>query len=166
MISVLWVIIRFLDGDKWRYFFFFQAEDGIRDVRAHADRFHIDPNRIALLGESASGQMVAQVASELCTGCEVQAVVSFYGVYDFTKWADRSESQRAALRRLFSDWRRETLQRYSPQFSSRPGQPPILLIQGTKDELFGGTMEYARKLKEIGAPFKLILLEGDRKSVV
>ena len=140
-----------------------QLEDvraAIRYVRAHADRFHIDPNRIALLGESASGQLVAQVASELCTGCDVQAVVSFYGVYDFTKWAERSESERAALRRLFSDWRRETLQRYSPQFSSRPGQPPMLLIQGTKDELFGGTMEYARKLKEIGAPFKLILLEG------
>src|SRR5947207_2200682 len=73
-----------------------QLEDvraAIRYVGAHADRFHIDPNRIALLGESASGQLVAQVSSELCTGCEVQAVVSFYGVYDFTKWADRSESE-------------------------------------------------------------------------
>jgi acetyl esterase len=140
-----------------------QLEDvraAIRYVRAHADRFHIDPNRIALLGESASGQLVAQTASEPCTGCEVQAVVSFYGVYDFTKWADGSEWERAALKRLFSDWRRETLQRYSPQFSSRSGQPPMLLIQGTKDELYAGTMEYARKLKEVGAPFKLILLEG------
>lgn len=36
----------------------------------------------------------------------------------------------------------------------------MLLIQGTKDELYGGTMEYAQKLKEVGAPFKLILLEG------
>ena len=136
------------------------VRDAIRYVRAHADRFHIEPNRIALLGESASGQLVAQVASEPCTGCEVQAVVSFYGVYDFTKWPESSDSEKAAVRRLFGDWRRETLQRYSPLFNLRPGQPPILLIQGTKDELYRGTVEYARKLKEGGAPFKLILLEG------
>jgi acetyl esterase len=132
----------------------------IRYVRAHADRFHIDPNRIALLGESASGQLVAQVASEPCTGCEVQAVVSFYGVYDFTKWPESSQQEKAALRRLFGDWTPETLRRYSPLFNSRPGNPPMLLIQGTKDELYTGTIEYARRLKEVGAPFKLILLEG------
>ncbi len=121
---------------------------------------YIDPNRIALLGESASGQLVAQVASELCTGCEVQAVVSFYGVYDFTKWPESSDWEKAAVRRLFGDWKRETLQRYSPLFHSRPDQPPMLLIQGTEDELYRGTMEYARKLKEVGTPFKLILLGG------
>ena len=140
-----------------------QLEDvraAIRYVRAHADRFHIDPNRIALLGESASGQLVAQVASEPCTGCEVQAVVSFYGVYDFTKWPESSDWEKAAVRRLFGDWKRETLQRYSPLFNSRPDQPPMLLIQGTEDELYRGTMEYARKLKEVGTPFKLILLGG------
>jgi acetyl esterase len=140
-----------------------QLEDvraAIRYVRAHADRFHIDPNRMALLGESASGQLVAQVASEPCAGCEVQAVVSFYGVYDFTKWPEGSDWEKAAVSRLFGDWKRETLQRYSPLFNSRPDQPPMLLIQGTEDELYRGTMEYARKLKEVGAPFKLILLEG------
>jgi len=137
-----------------------RSRTSIRYVRAHADRFHIDPNRIALLGESASGQLVAQVASEPCPGCQVQAVVSFYGVYDFTKWPESSQQEKAALRRLFGDWTPETLPRYSPLFNSRPGNPPMLLIQGTKDELYTGTMEYARRLKEVGAPFKLILLEG------
>ncbi|PYX14029.1 MAG: hypothetical protein DMG84_16930 [Acidobacteria bacterium] len=132
----------------------------IRYVRAHAARFHIDPHRIALLGESASGQLVAQVASEPCTGCEVQAVVSFYGVYDFTKGTQSSDWQKAAVRRLFGDSSQETLRRYSPLFVARPEQPPVLLIQGTKDELYSGSMEYARKLKEVGAPFKLIVLEG------
>src|SRR5206468_12546244 len=77
-----------------------QLEDvraAIRYVRAHADHFHVDPSRIALLGESASGHLVAQIASEPCTGCEVQAVVSFYGVYDFTKWAEGADWERAAL---------------------------------------------------------------------
>src|SRR5579872_392469 len=47
----------------------------IRYIRGHSSQFHIDPKRLALLGESASGQMVAQVASEPCPGCEAQAVV-------------------------------------------------------------------------------------------
>ena len=58
--------------------------DAIRFVRANASRFNIDPNRIALLGESASGQMVMQVAADRnATDTPVAAVVSFYGVYDF-----------------------------------------------------------------------------------
>ena len=90
----------------------------------------------------------------------MQAVVSFYGVYDFTKWTQSSDWEKAAVKRLFVDSSQETLRRYSPLFVARPEQPPMLLIQGTKDELYSGSMEYARKLKEVGAPFKLIVLEG------
>jgi acetyl esterase/lipase len=67
-----------------------QLEDlrnAIRYVRVHAGRFDVDPNAIAVLGESASGQMATEIASEPCSGCEVQAVISFYGVYDFVPWA-------------------------------------------------------------------------------
>ncbi len=131
----------------------------IRYVRAHADRFHVDPRRIAILGESASGQMVAQVASETCPGCEVQAVVSFYGVYDFTRWVGDAEN-RPMLDRLFAGWNADTLRQYSPLFHVRPGLPPILLIQGTKDDLYPGTLAYAQRLKEVGARHELIVVKG------
>ena len=36
----------------------------IRFVRAEHARFNIDPTRIVLVGESASGQMVTQIATE------------------------------------------------------------------------------------------------------
>jgi acetyl esterase/lipase len=85
----------------------------IRYVRNHAEQFHVDPRRIAILGESASGQMVMQVASEPCPGCEVQAVVSFYGVYDFAAWPNDAETRRTldsisenGTRRLFGVIRR------------------------------------------------------------
>lgn len=132
----------------------------VRYVRLHAARFHVDPKRIALLGESASGHLVTQVASEPCAGCEVQAVVSFYGVYDFTRWPQAGDWERAAAARLFGDWTPDMLRRYSPLLNVRPGLPPLLLIQGTKDELFAGTMEYARRLKAAGSPYELVLLEG------
>jgi acetyl esterase len=139
-----------------------QLEDlrtAIRYVRSHAARFHVDPNRIAILGESASGQMVAQVASEPCAGCEVQAVVSFYGVYDFTQWASDT-SNRPMLDRIFGPWDQDILKRYSPLFHVRRDLPPILLLQGTKDELYAGTLAYAEQLKKAGARYELILLDG------
>jgi len=63
-----------------------QLEDlreALRYIRNHAQRFKVNPNAMVILGESASGQMVTDVASEPCSGCDVRAVVSFYGVYDF-----------------------------------------------------------------------------------
>jgi len=131
----------------------------IRYVRSHSARFHVDPSRVAILGESASGQMVAQVASESCAGCEVQAMVSFYGVYDFTQWASEA-ANRPMLDRIFGYWDGEILKRYSPLFHVRSDLPPVLLIQGTKDELYAGTLAYAEQLKMAGARYELILLEG------
>jgi acetyl esterase len=131
----------------------------IRYVRGHAVRFHVDPRRIAILGESASGQMAAQVASEPCSGCEVQAVVSFYGVYDFTPWAGDRDN-RPVLDRLFGNWNTATLERYSPLFHAHADMPPMLLIQGTKDELYPGTQAYAERLRRVGARHELILVQG------
>jgi len=131
----------------------------VRYVRSHAARFHLDGGRIAALGESASGQMVTRMASEPCPGCEVQAVVSFYGVYDFTAWA-ADAGNRTMLDRIFGPWDINVLKRYSPLFHIRDGLPPVLLIQGTKDELYAGTLAYAEALKQAGARHELILLDG------
>jgi acetyl esterase/lipase len=73
-----------------------QLEDlrnAIRYVRVHARRFNVNPGTVAILGESAGGQMVTEIASEPCSGCEVQAVVSFYGVYNFVPWASDPDSK-------------------------------------------------------------------------
>lgn len=138
-----------------------QLEDvrsAVRFVRRHADWFHIDPNRVALLGESASGHLVAQVASLPCYGCEVQAVVSFYGVYNFQRWTQDPEF-RGMLARLFADPSDSTLGAYSPLFHASPTLPPLLIIQGTGDELYAGTMEYDQRLNEVHARHELILLD-------
>jgi len=141
-----------------------QLEDiraAIRYVRAHATRFHVDPDRLALLGESASGHLVSLVASAPCPGCEVQAVVSFYGIYNFAVWAHSTEEwQQSALKRLFGAWTPETLRQYSSIEYAKATLPPTLLIQGNKDELAKGTEEYAERLKQVGARHELILLEG------
>lgn len=140
-----------------------QLEDvrcAIRFVRQHATRFHIDPKRLALIGESASGHLVTQVASEPCPDCDAQAVVSFYGVYDFTQWSHGQEWQRQTVARILGEGPPQTAARYSPIEHVTSSLPPLLLIQGTKDELYEGTLEYAARLKKAGAHFDLVLLEG------
>jgi acetyl esterase len=134
------------------------VRNAVRFVREHADWFHIDPHRIALLGESASGHLVAQVVSTPCAGCEVQAVVSFYGVYNFERWKADPDFERM-FPRMFAAPDDATLREYSPIFHASASLPPMLIIQGTGDELYPGTEEYARRLDEVHARHNVVLLE-------
>jgi acetyl esterase len=138
-----------------------QLEDvrnAVRFVRQHAGWFHADPNRIALLGESASGHLVAQLVSMPCPGCEVQAVVSFYGVYNFERWKNDAEFS-GMLGRLFVDTSPAGLREYSPLYHVSASLPPILIIQGTADELYAGTQDYVKRLGEVQAHDDVILLD-------
>lgn len=72
------------------------VEDGksaVRYLRAHADEYGIDPERIGVLGDSAGGYMVEFLGAtngektwdkgdNLSTSSDVQAVVSMYGISD------------------------------------------------------------------------------------
>ena len=72
------------------------VEDGkaaVRYLRAHADEFGIDPNRIGVLGDSAGGYLVEMLGTTngekgwdkgdwLDQSSDVQAVVSLYGLSD------------------------------------------------------------------------------------
>ncbi len=133
--------------------------EAIRFVRNNAKRFRIDPNRLAILGESASGQMVAQIAAEERKDIkDIAAVVSFYGVYDFVSRAGEI-TPRSIPTRLFGltkldEGARETLRRYSPLFNANKNMPPMLLICGTKDGLLAQHEAFERKLKEVGAQYE------------
>ena len=131
----------------------------IRYERVHSAWFHVDPNRVAILGESSGGHLVAQIASERCADCEVQAVVSFYGIYDLP-WLAQHPEWKPWVPHWFAKPSLEILREYSPVFHVSPEQPPLLLIQGTKDPLYEGTLEYEARLQKARARYKLILVEG------
>jgi acetyl esterase len=142
-----------------------QLEDlreAIRFVRANAKRFNVDPNRIAILGESASGQLVAQLATEKFEG--VAAVVSFYGVYDFLPMAT-SFAPRSIPARLFgvtelNAQTREVMKSFSPLYQVKAGMPPLLLIQGTADRLHAQAVAFEKELNRVGAQFDVIDVAG------
>ena len=133
----------------------------IRFVRDGHKRFNIDPARIVLLGESASGQMVAQLATE---DRSLAGVVSFYGVYDFnamvTDASPRSLLVRLFRRTVLDDESRARLRRYSPLSRAHAEMPPMLLVNGTGERLWAQAQAFDRRLTELGVSHDVVALEG------
>ena len=164
-----------------------QIEDlreAIRFVRAYEKTFRIDPNRIAIIGESASGQMTALLATrggkrsdppgrrriplernyEHDPDADFAAAVSFYGVYDFEAMA-KELTPRSIPNRLFGitsldNEARATLRRYSPLRNARENIVPLLLVCGTKDGLLAQHTAFINELDKAGAGFDAFTLEG------
>jgi alpha-L-fucosidase 2 len=131
-------------------------------VRQNASRFSIDTGRIVILGESASGQMAAQLATEHSAWeAPFAAAVSFYGVYDFEPMVDNA----SLLDRLFGiakldEQARNVLRRYSPLHHARKDMVPLLLIHGTNERLWSQGLAMAKKLSDLGAPHELHAIQG------
>ena len=88
---------RYMDGVA-------DIRDAIRGLRAHADKYGIDPENIGLFGASAGGHMAALTAvapdldkfrgeGNLGYSHEVQAVVSLFGTSDLTRIAMDLDSE-------------------------------------------------------------------------
>jgi alpha-L-fucosidase 2 len=112
----------------------------VQFVRSHADEYGIDPNRIALIGESAGGQLAAMAALRLNQGEQVQAVVALYAPTDLVALAKDSTyipgSIRDSVRGTpFEGLLLAGLALLSPIDQVRSGMPPFLLIHGTDDAL-------------------------------
>jgi acetyl esterase/lipase len=135
--------------------------DAIAFLRERAGALNIIPRTLVIVGESASGQMVAQIGTE---DAALLGVVSFYGVYDFEPMA-QTLTPRSAVTRLFGittldDASRATLRKYSPIHHVHKSQPPLLLIHGTNEGLWAQGQAMAERLTAVGARHKLIALEG------
>jgi len=135
--------------------------DAIRFLRERAGSFNVDPRMLVIVGESASGQMVAQIGTE---DPALLGVVSFYGVYDFEPMAGNLTA-RSAVTRLFGitqldDTSRATLRKFSPIHHVRSSQPPMLLIHGTNEGLWAQGQAMAERLKAVGARYELLALDG------
>jgi dipeptidyl aminopeptidase/acylaminoacyl peptidase len=76
----------------------------------------------------------------------------------FVPWTRRPDTKEM-LNRLFGAWTLRMLKQYSPIDHVSASLPPILLIQGTGDELYQGARQYADQLKQAGARYRLVLLK-------
>jgi alpha-L-fucosidase 2 len=112
------------------------VEAAIRFVKAHAAEYRIDPDRIALIGESAGGQLAAMAAFD----APVKAVVAIYTPTDLVSLLKSSELIPAQIRNSLKGTPLEgmlvaRLAQLSPIEHVRPGMAPFLMIHGTADPL-------------------------------
>ena len=149
------------------------VEEAIRYVKAHAEDYRIDPNRIALMGESAGGHLVALVATRPTPETVVAAVVPFYGAFDL----ERLQLEKKDISKGMSDFlgiadvsekSRAVLREASASTYVKPGLPPFLLIHGTKDEAvpYDQSVKFNAQLKSAGVKTELYTVENGIHGVI
>jgi alpha-L-fucosidase 2 len=143
------------------------VENAIRFVKAHAKEYRIDPDRIALIGESAGGQLAAMAALAPAPGAQVMAVVALYAPTDLVKLAKTSQFVPKQIRDSlagtpFEQFLVARLGQLSPIDNIRPGAPPFLLIHGTDDTLvpFSQSRAMCDRMKAAGASCELFPVRG------
>jgi len=138
------------------------ANDAIRYVKAHAEEYNIDPDRIALMGNSAGGYMVALTSlskgvetfkgtDNLTFSEDVNCVIDLYGLSDLTKVADdypekvreahvlatSNESQFVngvfSKKGILED--KDSAKKSNPITYVRKDVPPFLILHGDNDHV-------------------------------
>lgn len=136
-------------------------------VRSHAAEFHINPDHIALIGESAGAQLASMAALRPGPNGSVQAVVALYGPSDLVKLTQTSawipDSIRQSLQgSAFEGMLFAGLRELSPVTWAGKQAPPFLLIHGTADTLvpFSQSQELCGKLHASGARCEIYPVQG------
>lgn len=146
----------------------YDAKAAVRWLRQNSTKLGIDPDRIAVIGCSAGGNLAAMLA---LTGpkdefdaaspypeisAAVRCAIDFYGVIDLLDYHDM---------KMFAKTRVEAPELYrrgSPHLYADAGDAPMLIVHGTADE----TVHYRHSekldaaLTQAGIPHQFVLIPG------
>ena len=144
------------------------VESAIRWVRAHAKEYKVDVNRIALIGESAGGHLVAMAGSRAKGDTALAAVVPFYAPSDLVRRVESGFPVGPGLTGLLgineekSEANLKALREISPVTHLHAGMPPFLLIHGDKDDKvpYDQSPLLQEKMKALGNTCDLITIVG------
>jgi acetyl esterase len=143
------------------------VEAAVRFIRSHAAEYHIDVDRMVLIGESAGGQLAAMAALGSAAGSSIKAVVALYTPTDLVAMARNSSLIPESIRKQLNGtpWEALILARLgqlSPISAVRKGMPPFLFIHGDNDLVvpIGQSRAMCESMKAVGAACKLVVVPG------
>jgi acetyl esterase/lipase len=162
------------------------VKSAVRWLRANAARFGIDKRRIGIWGGSAGGQLaalagtscgvsaldprVADATGPIESDC-VQAVVAWYGVFDFTPLASNTVAPAPVARYLGCEkgaCNDEQIALASPIRHIDRGDPPFLLVHGALDKtvVLSQSEKFHAALQAGAVKSQLLVLPGVDHSFV
>ncbi|HUS06853.1 MAG TPA: alpha/beta hydrolase [Bryobacteraceae bacterium] len=143
------------------------VQAAVQYVKAHSGEFKIDPNRVALVGESAGAQLASMAALTATPESAVKAVVSFYNPSDLVNLVRNSTMIPPSIRQAVQGgpWAELLLMRLrqlSPVTHVRRDMPPFLLIHGTADRLvpFEQSAKFCADIRKAGGQCDLLPVNG------
>ena len=155
------------------------VETAVTWVKAHAAEYDIDPDRVALLGESAGGHLVELVAARSAEHSPVRpaAVVAFYAPSDLPALAVSSEAHGIAVGSMFSklfghaeldETATKLMRDASPLTYVKAGLPPFLLLHGTADTLvpIAQSTAFQAACRAVGVPCDLVTVQGGTHGMI
>ena len=158
----------------------FDCKAAIRWLRAHANQYHLDPNKIAVWGSSAGGQLAAllgtsggvrELEGNLGSNDQdsrVQAVVDWFGPANFLAAGNKDALSSEALRALVGllgalpDEAPMLARSASPITYVSKNAPQFLIMHGDQDHLvpLAQSQELDAALKKAGVASQLIIVNG------
>jgi acetyl esterase len=143
------------------------VESAVRYVKSHTAEFHIDPDRIALVGESAGGQLAAMAVLRGGEASSVKTVVAFYTPTDLVSLIKNSTYIPAQIRNsvIGMPWEQFVfagLAQLSPVENVRKHMPPFLFIHGTADPLvpINQSINMCNRMREADASCEVYPVDG------
>jgi len=144
------------------------CKTAVRWLRVNAERLHLDPDRIGVIGGSAGGHLASMVALTTPadgldpaapygdTSCAVKCCVDMYGIADIGTYHDVK-----MLGKTFAE-APELYRLASPITYVRSNSPPMLILHGTADTTVNVKQSelFAAALKQVGAKHELVIIPG------
>ncbi len=157
----------------------------VRFIRANAERFGIDPQKIGVTGSSAGGHLSLMLATRVSPGdpkaadpidrvsSEINAVACFYPPVDFLNWAAEGDSKQGvgplttrapAFGPVVetAEGRERAGHDLSPLSWINAKQPPVYIVQGDADQLVphSQALRFLAKSNEVGAKAEVLIRAG------